>query len=140
MRIRSLVALLAALALVLAVAGSATAVGGRPFVIELTGANERPGPGDADGSGTARLWINPGAGSVCWSITWSGIAEPFAGHIHVAPVTDPGPVVVPLEPVAGGCTTADRALLVAIFMDPGAYYVNIHNADFPGGALRGQLR
>ena len=50
MRIRSLVALLAALALALTLTASATAVGGRPFVVEIIGANEAPGPGDPDGS------------------------------------------------------------------------------------------
>ena len=140
MRIRRLVALIAALALALVLTTSATAVGGRPFVIQLVGANEAPNPGDPDGTGTAWVSINPGAGSVCWQITWSGIAEPFAGHIHHAPVGTPGPVVVPFSPVSGGCTTADRDLLVDIMRNPAGYYVNVHNVDFPGGALRGQLR
>jgi hypothetical protein len=33
----------------------------------------------------------------------------------------------------------DRDLIVAILRDPGAYYFNVHNATYPGGALRGQL-
>jgi hypothetical protein len=35
--------------------------------------------------------------------------------------------------------TADRELILAILHDPSAYYFNVHNAPFPGGALRGQL-
>jgi len=35
--------------------------------------------------------------------------------------------------------TADRELILAIIQDPGAYYFNVHNATYPGGALRGQL-
>jgi len=140
MRIRSLVALLAALALAVTFTASATAVGGRPFVIQLSGANEAPGPGDPDGTGTASLSINPGAGTVCWSIEWANVGEPFAGHIHHAPAGVAGPVVVPFNPPSGGCTTADRDLLVDIMRNPADYYVNIHNAEFPGGIIRGQLR
>jgi hypothetical protein len=118
--------------------------GGRPFTIDLTGAAEVnvqgvPNQGDPDGSGTATLRINPGQGEVCWTIEVTGVDPIFAAHIHVAPPTAPGPVVVPLDPYTGGCTTVDRDLALAIIQDPGAYYVNVHNATYPAGALRGQL-
>ncbi|HEY1514093.1 MAG TPA: CHRD domain-containing protein [Gaiellaceae bacterium] len=38
------------------------------------------------------------------------------------------------------CTTTSAALAAAIVRRPAAYYVNVHNAKYPGGALRGQLR
>jgi hypothetical protein len=98
-----------------------------------------PNQGDPDGSGTATLRINPGLGEVCWSITVSGVDPILAAHIHIAPVTSPGPVVVPLSPYTGGCTTVDRDLARAILIDPSGYYVNVHNATYPAGALRGQL-
>ena len=63
----------------------------------------------------------------------------FAAHIHVAAAGSPGPVVVPLNPYAGGCTTVDRELAIAILTNPAGYYVNVHNAPYPGGAARGQL-
>ena len=95
--------------------------------------------GDPDASGTAQLWINPGQGSVCWSITVSNLDPIFAAHIHVAPAGSPGPIVVPLNPYTGGCTTVTRDLALAIVTNPSAYYVNVHNATYPGGAARGQL-
>ena len=39
-----------------------------------------------------------------------------------------------------GCVEVDRDLAEAIAADPRGYYVNVHNAEFPGGAIRGQLR
>lgn len=41
---------------------------------------------------------------------------------------------------AEGCTEeVDPELLDDIGNHPGAYYVNIHTARFPGGAIRGNL-
>ena len=54
-----------------------------------------------------------------------------------------GPVVVPLAPptsgFSSGCVTVTRELAKAIVKDPENYHVNVHNADFPEGAPRGQL-
>lgn len=117
--------------------------GGRPLSTTLTGAAEVPGPGDPDGSGEAVLQLNHGQSQVCFQLTVSDIAPATAAHIHVGPVGVAGPVVVGLTPPTGGsssgCVTADRDLIKAIMQDPDAYYVNVHNADFPAGAVRGQL-
>ena len=122
---------------------SIAADGGRQFTTTMTGAAEVPISGDPDGSGTATITLNPGQGEVCWELTVSGIAPTFAAHIHAAPAGVPGPVVVPLSPPtsgsSSGCISADRDLIKAIIQNPEQYYVNVHNADFPGGALRGQL-
>lgn len=118
---------------------------GRTFTTTLTGAAEAPGPGDPDGSGTATITLNPGQEEVCWEIQVSGITLPAtAAHIHEAPVGEPGPVVVGLSApdasgAASGCTSADRELILDIIQHPGEYYVNVHNDDFPAGAVRGQL-
>jgi len=113
----------------------------------LTGAKEVPGPADADGQGRARVRLRQG--QVCFTLSWRNIAAPMAAHIHKAPSDQPGPVVVTLlsapgglgAPVSsvGGCAVVDAALVADIRKNPRAYYVNIHNADFPGGAIRGQL-
>ena len=141
---RKLIALVIALML-LAIPASVSA-GGRPFVVHLTGAAERPDPADPDGSGTAWLTLNSGQQEVCWVIFVENITLPAtAAHIHVAPSTDPGPVVIPLSAPdatgwATGCATdVDRELIKAIQQNPSAYYVNVHNADYPAGAVRGQL-
>jgi hypothetical protein len=131
-----------ALTLGLVLNGAAMA-GGRPISISLSGAAEAPGPADPDGSGTASFTFNPGLGEVCYDYTVTGVAPLVAAHIHVAPAGSPGPVVIPLPPSSAtggsGCVTADRDLIVAILQNPSGYYFNVHNADFPAGALRGQL-
>ena len=141
---RSAAVLLATIAVtIIAFAPPAQAV--QRFTTTLTGANEIPGPGDPDGSGTATITINRGLGEVCWEIEVADITLPAIGaHIHLAPVTAAGPVVIPLTPpdptgTSSGCTTVDRELARAIAKDPGAYYVNVHTTDYPAGALRGQL-
>jgi hypothetical protein len=138
-----MVLVLVALALVGWVQAVSAAEAGRPFSTTLTGAAEVPGPGDPDGSGTAVLTVNPGAQEICYTLTVEGIAPSIAAHIHVAPAGVAGPVVVPLNPPTGGtssgCATVDRELALAIIRDPQNYYVNVHNADYPAGALRGQL-
>jgi hypothetical protein len=40
---------------------------------------------------------------------------------------------------ASGCTSVDRAEIKEIIQHPEEYYVNVHNADYPAGAVRGQL-
>jgi CHRD domain len=130
--------------MMLALASPASA-SGQPFRLTLTGAAERPGPGDPDGSGTAVLTFNRGLGEVCWSISVSDITLPSTGaHIHIAPVTDPGPIVVHLTApdatgTSSGCTDVDGELVKEISKNPEAYYVNVHTSDLPAGALRSQL-
>ncbi len=140
---RFLVLVVGLAALLVAALSPASAVGGRPIAVEMTGAAERPGPGDPDGSGTAWFWINHGQGTFCYVLEVEGIEPATAAHVHVAPPSAPGPVVIPLAaPTSGtasGCVDVDRDLLRAILIDPGDYYVNVHNASFPAGAVRGQL-
>ncbi len=117
--------------------------GGRPLSADLTGAAEVPGPGDTDGSGTAHVTLNQGQGEVCFDISVADIDTPTAAHIHVGAAGAAGGVVVNLEiDVNGlsGCVDGvDKALIKDIRKHPYEYYVNVHNAEFPPGAIRGQL-
>lgn len=112
--------------------------------VPLTGAAEAPNPGDPDGSGLARVALYPDAGEICYVLEVQDVALPVtAAHIHEAPAGTAGPVVVTLEAPTKGrsrnCQSVDPALVQELFDDSADYYVNIHNAEFPGGALRGQL-
>ena len=116
---------------------------GVPISVTLTGAEEAPGPGDPDGVGEFIATFNPGLREVCYQLSVEDIAPATAAHIHIAPVGEPGPVVIGLTaPTSGSssaCVSADRDLILAIIRNPSAYYVNVHNAAFPAGAVRAQL-
>ncbi|MGH6705791.1 MAG: CHRD domain-containing protein [Sphingomicrobium sp.] len=149
MRYRTILGVTAASLLTMAAALSAepAADGGKKVSTTLTGAAEVPGPGDADGSGTFSATINPGQGRLCYELTATGIAAPTAAHIHTGTSSQAGPVLIGLTTPTGtttftssGCiTTLSRADLDAIRKSPQAFYVNVHNTPFPGGAIRGQL-
>ena len=117
--------------------------GGRPLTTTLTGAAEIPGPGDTDGTGTATLTLNPGQNQICYELTVANIATATAAHIHSGGVNVAGPVLVMLKAPADGsakdCATLEKAKIDDIIKNPANYYVNVHNAEFPNGAIRGQL-
>ena len=117
--------------------------GGTVLTASLTGAAERPGPGDTDGSGSITITVNPGQKRICYELTVAGIDAPTAAHIHIAPVTSPGPVVIgfPTPPLgaSSGCIAVTSRQAAQLIAKPRAYYFNVHNAAFPGGAIRGQL-
>jgi hypothetical protein len=144
MRRTMIIALLACCGL-LGSAAPATANDAR-LVAYMFGANERPAAGDPDGVGRAYVTINDSANQLCVSIQITNISLPATGfHIHLAPPGSAGPVVVPLAPPTANqsvqCLTVEsEALLDDIAANPGSYYINVHNAEFPGGAARGQLQ
>ena len=149
-------ALTVAMLLSLFVAAPVSAQGGRTVLqTDLTGTEEVTNDpacepptvcGDPDGTGFALIEIDEDAGTLCFWLEVSDIALPATGaHIHEAPPGDAGPIAVTLTPpdasgTSSGCVKdVDAALLADIAANPGDYYVNVHNAEFPQGAVRGQL-
>jgi len=135
--------LLALLLAAFALPAAAGEPGGRPLYATMTGANEVPGPGDPDGSGIATFTLNQGQGVICYTLEVWDIEPATAAHIHRGTADVAGPVVVPLaaptEGSSSGCVDVDPALIKEIRQNPEAFYVNVHNATYPPGAVRGQL-
>jgi hypothetical protein len=109
----------------------------------LSGDNEVP-PADDDGFGAAGVLINTRTGRICFAIFVKNIEPAIASHIHRGAAGVNGPVVVPFEPpptngFSAGCTMVAPTLAAEIAGNPAGFYVNVHNAEFPGGAVRGQL-
>jgi hypothetical protein len=135
-------ALAAALGLLAAIALSGTALAAETILTaDLAGDAET----DEDGTGSAMITLDPDAGTACWELTVADIEPVTQSHIHVGAEGESGDVVVPLdvdgfEGSSEGCVEdQDADTLQAIIDDQSGYYVNVHTADFPGGAIRGQL-
>ena len=131
-------------ALVLAAGTSGASTESRVLSAHLSGANEVPGPADPDGSGAAQIRFVSGEQNVCYDIQVRDIAPATMAHIHGGARGEAGtpPVLAlgaPTDGASSGCVSAPQEVVDRIRADPGAFFVNIHNQEFPGGAVRGQL-
>jgi CHRD domain len=143
------------LAVVLAIAALPAATGviakaqpqkvvARVFRVTLAGENETPA-GDPVATGTATIRVRAGQAKICYQLAAHDLSGPAAAaHVHRGVAGTSGPVLIPLRTpnAAGkssGCAKAARALVRAILAHPGTYYLNIHTAEFPAGAIRAQL-
>jgi hypothetical protein len=106
----------------------------------------KPGPGDPDGRGNATVLVYKK--KVCYTIAVTGIEPATLAHIHKGVKGQTGPVVVPTDPnqsfnppkpVSSGCEKIPSSLSATLRQNPEGYYVNVHNTQYPEGAIRGQL-
>ncbi len=107
--------------------------------------------GDPNGRGEAYVFgIDGDPTTLCYVLTVGKIANATAAHIHKGAAGSNGPVVVNLAAPADGnaadCLTEGEPgkfvgdqTVADILANPQDYYVNVHNATYPGGAIRGQL-
>jgi hypothetical protein len=149
MRVRAAIAavLAGALAVVLIGVVGAGAQGGgqqsKALFAVLTGAKEPEG-GDPNGRGSFTAIVD--GNRLCYGLTNKNIENPGAAHIHEGGRRVAGDVVVPLQQPSSGdpgassdCVRISRSLRRAILANPNQYYVNVHTAALPDGAIRGQL-
>ena len=141
--IRLSAAALFATALLAGTASAGSPNSGKTLKVEMTGGAERPGPGDPDGSGNARFNVHHSKNRICYELRVADIAPATVAHIHRAGPDAPGPIVVHLVAPTNGssaaCADVTAELARDIHQNPENFYVNVHNAEFPPGAVRGQL-
>jgi hypothetical protein len=143
MRSLPAVAVLAAMLVLAAPASGAV----KRLEANMSGAQETAPGGDPNGTGTAKLRLDRAKRRVCYTIRVRNIDDVVAAHIHRGRRGVAGGIEVDLigAPESGnrftGCTEGvARSLIREILRRPRRFYVNVHTGDFPGGAVRGQLR
>lgn len=109
------------------------------YSVLLNGAAEVPGPGDSDGLGFGVVTID--GTNLRYSIWTQNIGAPTAAHIHTGAAGVSGPPLITLDVnmLTNGTTAITAEQANQIKANPSGYYVNVHNADFASGAIRGQL-
>jgi hypothetical protein len=108
----------------------------------------RGAPAVGDEDGWAGVVVRIQGDQACFTVRYRGIEAPSAAHVHAAAAGKDGPVAVSLFEatlprglsVVTGCVTQDLPTLRAIIAVPELHHVDVHTAEFPGGAVRGQLR
>ena len=150
-RSRSIVIVIAIVAL--GVASRALAASST-FTVSLTGAKEvaAGGTGDPDGSAIGSITLDSGSGgstaTASWNFTLSNLATPSDFHIHTGSATQQGGVLIPFGVQAGELTATSfigsrtglsSTNMANVLANPGGFYLNIHNGEFPNGAVRAQV-
>lgn len=152
-------ATLASAVMVLLIAASCddddiTGLGDPDFSATLIAANEPGGSSTATGTGTA-TFEDDGA-KIEYAISVTGLTAVNGAHIHLGAAGVNGPIIINLlNPVtAGGAangviatgtiTNVNNANVsldsLRVLFNNGNAYVNVHTTQFPGGAIRDQVR
>lgn len=101
------------------------------------------GDGDEDGRGAATFRLSPDMTRLCYDLSVSGIADATAAHVHRGEAGSNGPPAItlsaPRDGTSSDCIDVGAEVIADLLANPGQFYVNVHNPDFPGGAIRGQL-
>ena len=139
-----------------------------PFRAVLRASNETTAVADAGATGAVTVWLHVvrdssgaiASGSLDFSVNYkfTKAVTVTAMHIHKAPAGAAGGIVIPVpltrfddstgvgsiparQVQFSNADTATTALdaVNGMLADPGQYYFNIHTADSPAGAMRGQM-
>jgi hypothetical protein len=147
MRLRYLALLAAAGLLAVFAIPSFAAIKKVQLESKLSGKKEIPGPGDTDAKGEGAFTVNVPKGKFKYFVEFEDMDDPDAAHIHKGDKANAGPVKIPLfedevtqSPAQGVVTDVRERLLKKIAKNPQDWYVNLHNEEFPDGAIRGQLK
>ncbi|HEX8207963.1 MAG TPA: CHRD domain-containing protein [Solirubrobacteraceae bacterium] len=119
------------------------------FSFSLSGAANLPSPGDPNATGTGSVSVYPAQDRLCWTLNGSNLGQGVELHLHRGTRNEQSLVVTTVslmtDPLRtpgsiSGCLYVNRrSILNEIVARPYMFYMALHNTEFPGGALRGQL-
>lgn len=99
--------------------------------------------GDRNGFGSSDFRLTWGSRKLCYLVETDDIALPTVIHIHRGAYGTTGPVFLTLKPrrngESRGCASMSSDMIAEFKAQPAGFYVDVHNAEYPEGALRGQL-
>lgn len=120
------------------------------FAATLNGANEKPTSTTSPATGAFSGNLDNTTRVMSYTLNYTGFPDSSPvtmGHLHqvtpndAAGVNGVGGVKVPLasltSPIIGTTTALSQAVVDS--MKNGFYYANLHTAEFPAGAIRGNL-
>ncbi|MFD7664495.1 CHRD domain-containing protein [Streptomyces sp. NPDC059788] len=133
-------------ALLTALPAQAEGTAAASFVSSLDGSDVVSAPGDRDGRALAFLRLR--GDRLSFALSFRGVGAPTAATLQEAGKGAEGPVRIPLfkgkpragkATVSGTVTVADPRVRDALRSRPNGFSFNLHTAQFPRGAVRGQL-
>ena len=110
--------------------------------VKLTATLAPEADGDAKGSGKFSGTADVDNGDFCYTLSAKTSDKPMAAHVHSGAAGTSGPPVITLMVTGDNddeCVAVEPDTLKAILAAPDTYYVNVHTATYPKGAVRGQL-
>jgi hypothetical protein len=112
------------------------------YQAKMEGGSEVP-PTASTGTGSAEATLDTATRKLTWTVTWQGLnGAATMAHFHgPAPAGVNAGVAVPLgmkpvSPIKGSATLTAEQMTE---LQAGNWYVNVHTAQFPKGAIRGQM-
>lgn len=128
------------------------------YNVSLNGQNEiigGAGTGDLDGFAVGTITLDAGSGgntaTASWNFTLGNLATPPVTdfHIHTGTATQQGGVFIGFgvqggdtlnaTQFSGSRTGLSSANMATVIANPTGFYLNLHNNEFSGGAVRGQI-
>jgi len=111
------------------------------FMATLNGASETP-PNTSAATGMVMATYDTTTMKFHYDITYSGLTSAaVAAHFHVGAPGVSGPPVLPITGPLASPITGDTTLTAAqaAGLEAGQWYFNVHTANHPAGAIRGQV-
>ncbi len=116
------------------------------FTANLSGSQQVP-VNASTATGFASVLLNNAEDEITVNVSYSGVASTLvAGHIHNGAAGTNGPVIFGFTGLPVGTSGIIPEQIFSInplqvqSLQNGLFYVNLHNANFPGGEIRGQLQ